>query len=268
MNKIKINVDRPKISSKEIKSKMNFEEILANHQLMVKPFYKSPWFFGTTGLATVSIIATSIYSFSDSPPLPNNSSITNKVVTNSLITSSPTLPLEVELKENKNIINEKTKKLPIEKTSTLNKTKTTNQKPSLKTDDNSINTFSESVIETEVNSNKNINNKEKTKKVFNYFDYHPRISGKVSGEITKQELFDDKGLVTNTDVSIIHFELHLVDGTGGKVFEEDGHLLTAEMKEAIKKVELGNEIYFESIEGMTKNGEKVRLNPLRYTLLN
>ncbi len=79
---------------------------------------------------------------------------------------------------------------------------------------------------------------------------------------------DDKGLVTNTNVEIVHFELHLINGRGGQVFEEDGHLLTGEMKTALQGVAPGEEIYFEDIQGVTANGEVVRLNPLRYTLLN
>ncbi len=261
MKNIKINVDRPKISSEDIQKKMNFEDILANHQIIAKPFYKTPWFFGTTGLATVTLIATTIYGFEDKPQVENHIKKRSEVITN-----SPPVKLLSEndnQKTKQNIKNE----LPIEKKSTLTN-KTTNQKPLIKKEEEIIVSASESVNEKNTKSDDVVENNDNTKKVFNYFDLHPRIAGKVNGEITKQQLFDDKGLVTNTDVDIIHFELHLVDGTGGKVFEENGHLLTKEMKEAIERVEKGNEIYFESIKGITNKGEEIRLNPLRYTLLN
>jgi len=262
MNNFKINIDRPKISTTDVKSKMNFEQVLKSHQLMSLPFYKTTWFLGTTGLATITLVATTIYGF-ENKTISDDLSKKSKV-----ITSVPPIivqnqePQEEKINTEINKINE----LPIEKKSTFIK-QTTNQKPlniNISTKDKVI-----LDVETETVSDVSmISESEGVNKVFNYFDFHPRISGKVNGDITKNELFDDKGLVTNTNVEVIHFELHLVDGGGGKVFEENGHLLTSEMKEAIENVEIGDEIYFEDIQGVSKKGEKVRLNPLRYTILN
>ncbi|MDX1446406.1 hypothetical protein [Lishizhenia sp.] len=55
MNNRKMNLDRPKISSEEIKSRQNFDQILGNLKALHKPFYKKTWFWGTTGLATVAV---------------------------------------------------------------------------------------------------------------------------------------------------------------------------------------------------------------------
>ena len=55
MNNRKINLDRPKISSEEIKSRQSFDEVLANLKVLKKPFYKKTWFWGTTGLATAAL---------------------------------------------------------------------------------------------------------------------------------------------------------------------------------------------------------------------
>ena len=262
MKNLKINIDRPKISSEEIRNKMNFEQVLASHQLMVKPFYKSPWFFGTTGLATVTLLATAVYGLSDAPP--NQQKVITEVMTSSMPIRS------VEQNEKPKEINQ-IKELPIENKSTLKNTKATNQKPSLKKELISVDNTEKEVINSSVEDDLSElpeESNEDNNKTFSFFDFHPRISGKVNGSITKQELFDDKGLVTNTDVEIIHFELHLVDGVGGKVFIEDGNQLSAEMKKAIKNIEAGNEIYFEDINGLSTSGQQVNLSPLRYTLLN
>lgn len=263
MNNLKINIDRPKISSIDVKSKMDFEQVLKSHQVMSLPFYKTSWFFGTTGLATITLVATTIYGFE------NKTIADNDLSKQSSITSSVPPDIVQNQKPKEEIINKEINKineLPIEKKSTLIK-QTTNQKPlNINTSDTDK---SISDVETEAVTDVSMTSEsEEVNKVFNYFDFHPRISGKINGNITKRELFDDKGLVTNTNVEVVHFELHLVDGVGGKVFEENGHLLTSEMKEAIENVIIGDEIYFEDIQGVTKKGEKVRLNPLRYTILN
>jgi len=265
MNKIKINVDRPKIKSEEIRQKMNFEQILANHKLMTKPFYKSYWFYGTVGLASVSVIAIALSN--KEIQAKNTQQVINAAVTNSVpIPSKKKINVTAPKKnkqEKEKIINNK--KLPIEKKSTLNIDKSTNQKPEFVSDfDNKENEVKENL--TIIENNKVIESK--NDKTFNFFDFHPRISGKINGAISKKELFDNKGITTNTDVKVIHFELHLVDGYGGKIFVGDGNQLTKEMKTAIAQIGTGNEIYFEDIYGLTNNNKKVRLSPLRYTLLN
>ncbi|SFT90901.1 hypothetical protein SAMN05216474_3102 [Lishizhenia tianjinensis] len=50
-----MNLDRPKISSEEIRNRQNFDQILGNLKALHKPFYKKTWFWGTTGLATVAV---------------------------------------------------------------------------------------------------------------------------------------------------------------------------------------------------------------------
>ncbi|MFL5729401.1 MAG: hypothetical protein ACJ75J_07925 [Cytophagaceae bacterium] len=56
----KINMDRKKISSEEIASKRNFEDLLKAHKKR-RPFYLSFWFIGLAGLSLLSIIAISTY---------------------------------------------------------------------------------------------------------------------------------------------------------------------------------------------------------------
>ncbi|MGV6860980.1 MAG: hypothetical protein ACWA41_04360 [Putridiphycobacter sp.] len=267
MKDIKINIDRPKLTSEDIKQKMNFENVLNQHQLMHKPFYKSPWFFGVAGLSSLGLIASVIYHNYSLPPGVKKMEITelsteNPPNQNLQIAYHDSQPLK---QESINLNKTEQNNQPIDKKSTLNQT--TNQKPE------SIELTSEVEIskneENAVNKNQlSEKSQTETKKTFNFFDLHPRIAGKVNGDITKKELLDEKGLQTNTNVNIVHFELHLVDGHGGKVFLEDSNVLNQEMKVALENVHAGDEIYFENINGETEEGKQVRLSPLRYTLLN
>ena len=97
----------------------------------------------------------------------------------------------------------------------------------------------------------------------------PRIGGKINGSISREELFDNKGITTESDVSIIHFELHLIDGLGGEMqMTEESNQLNEEMKAALDRINQGETIYFYNIKGKTEDGTVVRLNPLRYVLMN
>lgn len=55
MSNRKMNLDRPGLSSEQIRAKQNFEKVLSNHYLPKPTVWKSPWFWGPTGLASVGI---------------------------------------------------------------------------------------------------------------------------------------------------------------------------------------------------------------------
>jgi len=265
MNKLKINVDRPKMSSKDISNRMNFEGVLSSHKIMAKPFYKSTWFFGVTGLATVSLIAGSMYTLNqEGDELYRDLEVADMI---------PLIRKEVDLTENKIVklnLNEVINtEQPIEE-------KTTLKKESLKTEkknrDHSLGQLSSEVVADDIKpepvskvANESLNELPKT---FSFMDLHPRISGKLDGGITKGELMNDNGIITNSDVKIISFQLHLVNGMTSKVFDSNGNKLNAEMKLAIEKVNVGEEIYFEKIKGKATTGEVFRLSPIKYVLLN
>jgi len=265
MNKLKINVDRPKMSSKDISNGMNFEGVLSSHKIMAKPFYKSTWFFGVTGLATISLIAGSMYTLNqEGDELYRNLEVAD---------ITPLIKEEVNLIENKiielNLDEEINTKEPIEEKLTLKKE---SHKTGKNNRDHSSSKHSSEVVIEDIKpepiskvEDESLNAIPKT---FSFIDLHPRISGKFDGKITKGELMNDEGIITNSDVKIISFQLHLVDGMTSKVFDSNGNKLNAEMKLAIEKVNVGEEIYFEKIKGKATTGEVFRLSPIRYVLLN
>ncbi|MGV3630988.1 MAG: hypothetical protein ACO1O6_07270 [Bacteroidota bacterium] len=55
MENFKVKLDRPKISSEEIASKQNFDNVLSTFNQAKPPAYKNPWFWGSAGLATVGV---------------------------------------------------------------------------------------------------------------------------------------------------------------------------------------------------------------------
>ena len=273
MKNVKINLDRPPVDSKEIQASKNFDSLMKNHQMMSKPFYKSPWFIGTTGLASISIIVGGVISFNSSedqvsqdvtldnqaPPelttpdnnlIALNSDITPKTATDNLVkdTFKYSEYIENQIDDNNNTLEE------------------SNPNEELVIQEENDNTTEE--VESVSHQDKHEQVKDDVDKNEDFSALMPRIGGKINGSISRDELFDNKGITTESDVSIIHFELHLIDGLGGKVFEEESNQLNDEMKAALKMINQGETIYFENIKAKTEDGVIVRLNPLRYVLMN
>lgn len=286
MKNRKINVDRPQLTAQEVMAGKNFESVLRNHQMMSKPFYKQTWFYGTVGFASIGLILGGAWLFQDEPG--------ERLNQQSPITAAP--PSEEMSRPNLLAANFVSDEYPMDnpdKTIQLNPSKsehieenTTSQENVTESDQSNqvinettvidVNDNQEeleqqtSVKETEVAGDVEAPVPDQPKEVERNFalDMSPRISNKLGGSITRGELLDNKGITTEGDVNVIHFELHLIDGLGGKVLTEDSNQLNDEMKAALEAVGAGETIYFENIRGKIKDGQEVRLNPLRYVLMN
>ncbi|MCG8576438.1 MAG: hypothetical protein MI810_16250 [Flavobacteriales bacterium] len=277
MKNRKMNLDRPRVDSKEIQARMDFNEVLTNFNAMSKPFYKSNWFLGTTGLASLGLIIGGTIAFQDPANEQADLSVLNTdappdlhVPDNSIISMNPELnDTSDELAKKTLTFTEYQHTNSSQNNSTIyeeNSTLKVNYEEEQGPQEESVSTspvtedgvveIAEEVVEEKTEANTGIAN------------LSPRISGKINGGITREELFDNKGITTEGDVKVIHFELHLIDGLGGKVFEEESNQLNEDMKTALDRVLVGETIYFENIHGEAKSGEVVRLNPLRYILLN
>ncbi|UKN02947.1 hypothetical protein K6119_05390 [Paracrocinitomix mangrovi] len=276
MKNVKINLDRPPVDSKSIQAHKDFNGLLKNHAVMTKPFYKSSWFIGTTGLASVSIIVGGVIAFSGEEQLADQSVLNTEAPPEVEVTSSqPQLIAFNDVSENlenlAQVENDQSTKqiISINNSTTEDIDDKTNTLENQKIQDQ-IESTDETVEEIDVEKIEAHEVKhEEAKTATNYTDVWPRISGKLNGYISKEELMDNKGLTTQSDINIIHFELHVIDGLGGEVhYKEESNQLNEEMKEAIEKIGAGETIFFEEIDGQTKEGDVVRLNPLRYVLLN
>lgn len=56
MDKFKMNLDREGMSSDQIQNYQNFNQLKKDFELLKKPFWKNPWFWGTGGVASTAII--------------------------------------------------------------------------------------------------------------------------------------------------------------------------------------------------------------------
>jgi hypothetical protein len=81
MSHRKMNLDRPNPNSEQIRSKQNFEQVLSKYHLLKTPVWKSPWFWGPTGLASLGIAIALSINYSNSQN--NSHDKTNTLVNNS-----------------------------------------------------------------------------------------------------------------------------------------------------------------------------------------
>lgn len=72
----KINLDRARISSEEIQARQNFDDVLSKFQAIKTPIWKSPWFWGSTGLASVATAIVIGLSHAQSNPPANEKTTT------------------------------------------------------------------------------------------------------------------------------------------------------------------------------------------------
>lgn len=278
----KINVDRPQLKAEEILQGKDFEAVVRNHQFMSKPFYKQTWFYGTTGLASLGIIVggLALQSSNSNEEIAQEFYETASPPALQIAYQSETDPAPREAnseqpseKDDKTIEITSKNISPIEDKITQTKKEEFDQSIQLEQPEDIV-VDEEEKQEVELNSvdDESVVNHEKEMvkqpKSIGRMDMYPRISDKMGGEITRNELFDNKGITTEGDISIIHFELHLIDGLGGQVYAQEGNKLNHEMKQALEKVGQGETIYFENIRGKIKNGTEIKLSPLRYVLLN
>lgn len=81
MSHRKMNLDRPSLNSEQIRSKQNFEQVLSKYHLLKIPVWKSPWFWGPTGLASLGLAIALSISYSNSQNNPDDK--TNTLANNS-----------------------------------------------------------------------------------------------------------------------------------------------------------------------------------------
>ena len=58
MKKIKVNLDRPHLSSEKIDSKQDFDKVLSGSEKLKIPIWKKIWFYGPIGVSTVLFLIT------------------------------------------------------------------------------------------------------------------------------------------------------------------------------------------------------------------
>jgi len=266
MDNHNIRRDRARLSSNDIAQHKDFDGILNNYRIMKKPFYKNPWFFGVTGVASVSLLIGANYSFTDSPADVPLAAVTAE--SSPPENKSKTIYLaSLETSEVKNSTENqaKTKLIPLKKKKTHDNNSTLKNKTLNQTEAVDIELPKETakVVETE---NKQAGIAEDHTQRNPAIQNHPKINGKIGGLLKTDEVDTKTVILTDSNIPIVEFEMHMATEFGAKVFRSQSNQLSTEMVDAIQSAPPNTEVYFEDISGSIGASRPLRLSPLKFTL--
>ncbi|MFK8045439.1 MAG: hypothetical protein AB8B72_08085 [Crocinitomicaceae bacterium] len=267
MDNHNVRRDRPRLSSNEIAQHKDFDSVLNDYQIMKKPFYKNPWFFGVTGVASVSLLIGANYSFTDSPaesyplaakttesapPKDESKTIYLASLESAEVQDGPENPV-------------KTKLIPLKKKEIHDNTSTLKNK-----------SFNQSeIVNTETSIEISADSKTKKHKPVIAEDHsqansalqnHPKINGKIGGMLKTGSVNTSTVILTDSKIPISGFEMHIATEFGFKVFRSKSNRLSSEMVAAIQSAQSNTEVYFEGISGDIGASRPLRLSPLKFTL--
>ncbi|MDX1350916.1 MAG: hypothetical protein R3279_11740, partial [Putridiphycobacter sp.] len=227
MDNYKIRQDRPRMSSEEIAQRKDFDSILNDHHIMKKPFFKNPWFFGVTGMASVGLLIGTSYGFTDRRAEPPEvATVTEHMppptIQNKTIQLASFEPKTIENTES----NEKIIPITSQKKNEIHDNTSTLEKKSI---DNN-NSATETPSKTEMMPDP----KSEVLEASVAFQNHPKINGKIGGALSAGSLSNQTTILTDSNIPIIGFEMSVETEFGAKIYSAESNTLTAEMIKAIK----------------------------------
>ncbi len=239
MKNHKILVDRKPLSETYIQSRQDFGNVLKGVKQLKPPLWKTAWFYGPVGMATVAltISASSIHA--------NGIPIEQKAETNQLTIVEKEQPIEVlnvsEVpipKAEEDLMKTELKATEVEITETIAVEDET---------ENDIIYPKDQIIE------------EKTtlKKAF------PNIHNIYTGDITFSELFSEDGITCGTK-TITSFSIQYFNGKEDVKEQVEGNQIPGEISKMIERFNNGVMIYITEIKAIDENKKLLSLPSLNY----
>lgn len=268
MNKIKVNTDREKLSSEYIQSKQDFSSIQSQVHAKTSLF-KSTWFYGATGLASVALCIS--FAFTNSNKQLHDSTITQ----NELKIAQATFLPDVQKIKASSKLNYLAPVFQPSKKSTAEKVhfheplaQSSNQVETIKRENEIVKSVSKAVpfenkkLSTPVFTDEDEIGDQKTKKQNSL----PCIGGKYNGEIILSELLN-KPLTTTSGFVITEFEINYATNRGDKIEKVVGNKIPSEIGDKIKGYGIDQMIFITSIFALDSNGRRVQLTPLNLVVV-
>jgi len=242
MKNHKILVDRKPLSEKYIQSKQDFGKVLKGVEKLKPPLWKSAWFYGPVGLATVAltISATTIQN--------------DKIPDKELKISSFSLEKQVN-REVKTIVPNSVehKSLPVVEDK-VKKKKLLHPTPIKKKDVEILKEKKEII-----NESKNQVIEEKT----TFKNAYPNINNVFTGDITFSNLRSENG-ITCGDKKITSFSIQYFDGKIDVNENVVGNRIPEKSCELIERYNNGTWIFITDIKGVDVKGDSISFPSLNF----
>ncbi len=253
MKKHIIKVDRKPLSGSYIQSRQDFGKVLKGVKHLKPPIWKSPWFYGPIGMASVAITisastihANEIGTRENLSPIAFNQEV-EKVERKEGETLKDELPVLTQI-EKKTKEGEKTKVL-------LKK----NEKPKVSESKIEIKSTQEEIKPIEKQEKTKIIEEKNTLKI-NF----PNFNQIYNGDITFSNLCSENGMSCG-DNKITSFSIQYYNGVEDIVEKVEGNKIPDKSCQLIERFNSGTMIFITNIKGVDKNGKSLTFPSMNLT---
>ncbi len=245
MKNHKILVDRKPLNENYIQSKQDFGKVLKGVSNLKPPIWKSAWFYGPVGLATVALtISATTIQANEMQDKENN-------------LSSLSVEKQVIRKEKPKLLNNidiHTVPIVEHRIEKVERKKVPYQYPKKEEEKKSLEEKKEINIELK---NQVIEEKTTLKITF------PNINNVFTGDITFSNLCSENGITCGTK-KITSFSLQYFNGKIDVSEDVEGNRISVKSCELIEKYNKGTMIYITNVKGVDEDGNNISFPSLNY----
>ena len=249
MKKLKILVNRERLSKDYVQSKANFGHVLSQVKNLKPPVWKTPWFYGPIAIAVV-LISLSVIAFQ---PVGNEKMATlheSNISERSININKPIIAIassfELDTPSNEEII-------PPKKAGKIKET------------EHELFIYEEVFDDPDnLPSSEFISLKNSAPlKEKNTLSPYPNIEGVFTSEIPVDKLCSSTGIVTSK-AKVISFSVHYYNGSKDVIEKVRGSSLPKTACNFIRRYNLKSMIFITSIVGLTEKGSHISIPSLNY----
>jgi uncharacterized protein YhbP (UPF0306 family) len=260
MEKIKVVLDRKKVSSEEIASRQDLNSVLKGASTNV-PIWKTGWFYGSVGLASVAIVAiTATWNQSANVDSQNDRVLTASLTDSNVIT---TIHGVIQKPETKIAVASKasSEELKAEPKSEAKSEKTTIAK---KKDLLPITVKAETEEVVQPISETSISPKPTPSiaKVNGVVNKMPNIAGVFYGPIAIEKLCSNNRIMSSPDIEITSFKINYNTIDGDIVRSVSGDIIPDDICSQLKRWSLNSTVFITEIRGVSAHGEILMLSSM------
>lgn len=262
MEKIKVVLDRKKVSSEEIASRQDLNSVLKGASTNV-PIWKSGWFYGSVGLASVAIVAiTATWNQSANVDTTNERVLTASLTDSNVITAvheaihKPETAVLVAADNEKEEAELDEKKAPAVK-------KVTEKKVAKQAEESEDKVVEEMEVSTPV-SETSVTPKANPSiaKVNGVVNKMPNIAGIYYGPIAIEKLCSNNRITSSPDIEITSFKINYNTMDGDVVKSVSGDIIPEDICSQLKRWNLNSTVFITEIRGVSTHGEVLMLSSM------
>ncbi len=261
MEKIKVILDRKKVSSQEIASRQDLNSVLKGASTNA-PIWKSGWFYGSIGLASVAIVAiTATWNQSVKVDTTNDRVLTASLTDSNVTTTIHEATLAPETKDFVEHVKPDAIKREPEKTVTR-KESYVKEKAEVKKRNNELESVLKDDSEQDSETSFTPKSTPSIAKVNGVVNKMPHIGGVYYGPIAIDKLCSNNRITSSPDIEITSFKINYNTIDGDVVKSITGDIIPEDICSQLKRWNLNSTVFITEIKGVSSHGEILMLSSM------